>query len=84
MSTPLSDALFTLAALAIVIAQAMILRSTRRGMRHGPHGSSSALEWTYAILPAVALVVLLAWTWRTMRENVVHLEVRPAASGPVS
>lgn len=84
MSTPLSDALFTLAALAIAIAQVMILRSTRRGMRNGPHGSSSALEWSYAILPAVVLVVLLAWTWRTMRENVVHFEVRPSASGPIS
>jgi hypothetical protein len=84
MSTPLSDALFTLAALAIGIAQLMILRSTRRGMRHGPHGASSALEWSYAVLPALALVVVLAWTWRTMRENVVHFEVRPSSSGPVS
>ncbi|MFI5244000.1 MAG: hypothetical protein ACHQQR_02160 [Gemmatimonadales bacterium] len=84
MSTPLSDALFTLAALAIGIAQLMILRSTRRGMQHGPRGASSALEWSYAILPALALIVVLAWTWRTMRENVVHFEVRPSSSGPVS
>jgi heme/copper-type cytochrome/quinol oxidase subunit 2 len=84
MSTPLSVALFTLAALAIVIAQVMILRSTRRGMRHGPRGASSVLEWTYAVLPALALIVMLAWTWRTMRENVVHFELRPGASGPIS
>lgn len=84
MSTPLSDTLFTLAALAIAIAQLMILRSTRRGMRHGPRGAASALEWAYAILPALGLIVVLAWTWRTMRETVVHLEVRPGASGPVS
>jgi heme/copper-type cytochrome/quinol oxidase subunit 2 len=84
MSTPLSDTLFTLAALAIVIAQVMILRSTRRGMRHGPRGASSALEWTYAVLPALVLIVMLAWTWRTMRENVVHFEVRPTSSGPAS
>jgi hypothetical protein len=84
MSTPLSDALFALAALAIVIAQLMILRSTHRGMQHGPRGASSALEWSYAILPALALIVVLAWTWGTMRENVVHFEVRPSSSGPVS
>jgi hypothetical protein len=87
MSTPISDALFALfalAALAMAIAQLMILRSTRRGMQHGPRGASSALEWTYAILPALALIVVLAWTWRTMRENVRHFEVRPSASGSIS
>jgi hypothetical protein len=84
MSTSLSDVLFTLAALAIAVAQLMILRSTRRGMRRGPRGASSALEWSYAILPALALAAVLAWTWRTMHENVVRFEPRPAVSGPVS
>ena len=83
MSTPLSDALFVLAALAITIAQVMVFRSTRRGMRHDPRGAGSTLEWTYAVLPAVGLVVLLAWTWHVMHANVVHVEVLPRQGGPV-
>lgn len=83
MSTPLSDALFVVAALTIAIAQVMVFRSTRRGMQQGTRGAGSTLEWTYAILPAVGLAVLLAWTWHVMHANVVHLEVLPRPGGSV-
>lgn len=81
MATPLSDLLFWFAALAIVIAQLMILRSTRRGMRHRPRGSVWALEWSYALLPALALVVVLVFTWRTMHPSVIRLHAPPAVPG---
>lgn len=80
MTSEISTELFVTASAAIVIAQVMILRSTRRGMRHGPRDTTSLLEWTYAVLPAVALVVVLAWTWRTMQPSVAVSGPRPVAS----
>jgi len=58
--------MFAVAATAIVVAQYFILRSTRRGMAFGGRRAAPLLEWMYAIVPALALVVVLAWTWRTM------------------
>jgi hypothetical protein len=66
MSTALTDALFAAAATAIVVAQLFILRSTRRGMALGGRRGAPVLEWLYAIVPALALLAVLAWTWRTM------------------
>lgn len=72
MATPLADAIFWIAAVAIVIAQLLILRSTRRGMRHGAGGGGSVIEWAYAIVPALALVVLLLLTWQTMHPGTIQ------------
>lgn len=66
MPTPLADFLFWAATCIIAVAQVLILRSTRRGMRAGPPGSGSLLEWTFAVLPALCLAALLFWTWHTM------------------
>ena len=84
MSSVLSDALFAIAALTIALAQVMILRSTRRGMQQGPRGAAPALEWVYAILPALALIVVLAWTWRTMHPNIERVESRASAASAAS
>ncbi len=80
MATPLAALLFWLATLGIAIAQLMILRSTRRGMRLTPRGGAWALEWTYALLPALALVVVLIFTWRTMHPAVIRFETPPGAA----
>jgi hypothetical protein len=81
MPTPLAELLFSAAAAVIVVTQALILRSTRRGMRLGPPGSGSLLEWTFAVVPALCLVATLLWTWRVMHPDTVRVEGRAPAIG---
>ncbi|MCC7195354.1 MAG: hypothetical protein IT356_07355 [Gemmatimonadaceae bacterium] len=80
MATQLADILFVILAAAIVVSQALILRSTARGMRHGIPGDRVALEWAYAIIPAVALAALLVATWAAMHPATVDVRgVAPVA-----
>lgn len=83
MATKLADILFVIIAVAIAMSQWFILRSTARGMRHeGTQRATAgpALEWTYAIVPAVALVFLLLFSWRAMHPAAVNVQgVAPAA-----
>ena len=81
MATTLADVLFWTAAVAIGVSQLLILRSTHRGMRAGAATRRSALEWSYAVVPAVALVLVLVWTWRTMHDGTVRFETVTPASG---
>jgi hypothetical protein len=81
MPTPIAEFLFWAAAAVIVVAQVMILRSTRRGMTLGPPGSGSALEWAFAIVPAVCLVGLLYWTWHTMHAGTFNFDAKTPAAG---
>jgi hypothetical protein len=80
MATAFSESLFWLAVIAIAIAQFLILRSTRRGMRRAPGGSRSVLEWGYAVLPGVALTLMLVWTWHTMHTVTARLDVPPPSA----
>jgi heme/copper-type cytochrome/quinol oxidase subunit 2 len=68
MPLPYADVLFWVAVVATVVAQFFILRSTARGMRvaTGRTGGQAALEWMWAVLPAVSLIALFLWTWRTI------------------
>ncbi len=93
MATPLADVLFYIVAALIGVSQALILLSTARGMQHGPDAAaepsrtgivpgprSAALEWTYAIVPAIGLAVLLVFAWRTMHPASMQVEgVTPPA-----
>ena len=83
MATTLADILFVIIAVAITVSQWFILRSTARGMRHeGAQRATAgpALEWTYAIVPAVALMFLLLFSWRAMHPAAVKVQgVAPAA-----
>jgi len=74
VATQLADTLFAVLAIAIVISQAFILRSTARGMRHAGQATRPALEWTYAIVPAIALVALLIFSWSAMHPDVVNVQ----------
>ena len=74
MASGLANFVFWIAAVAIVCAQIFILRSTRRGMRLGPPGSGSWLEWTYAVLPVIAVAVLLVFTWRAMHPDTFRVD----------
>jgi hypothetical protein len=69
-------ALFWTCAVLIVVSQLMILRSTRRAQRGlGGAARTGALEWAFAIGPAIALAVLLLATWRAATRPPV-MEVR--------
>jgi hypothetical protein len=81
MPTPIAEFLFWAAAAVIVVAQLLILRSTRRGMKLGPPGSGSAREWAFAIVPALCLAVLLAWTWHSMHSGTVNFQAKAPAAG---
>jgi hypothetical protein len=82
MPTPIAEFIYWAAAAVIVIAQLLILRSTRRGMTIGPPGSRSALEWTFAVLPAICLAAVLVWTWHTMHAGTFSFESKaPAGVG---
>jgi hypothetical protein len=77
MPSLLAAALFWIAAVSAVVAQVMILRSTRRALRAGG-GRSPVLEWGFAIAPALALGLLLAFSWRAaMRTPVIEVEFTP-------
>lgn len=77
MATSLADLLFYACAGAIVVAQLLILVSTARGIREARSrgvGASIPLEWAYAVVPALALLALIAWTWLAMHPHAVHVE----------
>lgn len=79
MAGPLADLFFGAAVLATVVAHWFILRSTVRGMRSGT-AARGAWEWVWAFLPALSLVVLFAFTWRTMHPT--SLTIQLPANGP--
>jgi hypothetical protein len=74
MPTTIAEILFWTAATVIIVAQFFILRSTRRGMKFGPAGSGSALEWAFAVVPAICLIGLLFWTYHTMHAGTFNFE----------
>jgi hypothetical protein len=91
VATTLSDTIFAVCAIAIAVSQGFILRSTKRGMTYaGTHPDAArpdtprraALEWLYAIAPALALAALLAFSWLAMHPDSVRVRgVAPSATG---
>jgi hypothetical protein len=81
MPTPIAEFLFWTATAVIVVSQFLILRSTRRGMKVGPPGSGSALEWAFAIVPALCLAGLLFWTWHAMHAGTFHFNATTPPAG---
>lgn len=81
MAGPLADIFFAVAVLATVVAHWFILRSTLRGMRAGGAERRGVWEWIWAGLPALALVVLFVFTWRTMHPDSITFRL-PADRPP--
>jgi hypothetical protein len=78
----LAALLFWSALLAAVVAQVMILRSTRRVLRAGAP-RTPGLEWAFALLPALALAAVLVLSWRAaMRPPAVEVTLPAAAGAP--
>lgn len=83
MSQPLAETIFWIAALACIVAELAILRSSFA--QTGANSSSlvpvssrrTELAWT--MVPAVALVVLLVFTWNEMKAANAHRHPAPGA-----
>ena len=77
MNQPLAEAIFWIAAVACVVAELAILRSTYAARRVEKSdlvpSASRGGEITWAIIPAVMLVFLLAVTWRRIEAREAHM-----------
>jgi heme/copper-type cytochrome/quinol oxidase subunit 2 len=79
MNQPLAEALFWIAAVACVVAEIAILRSTYAARRVEKSdlvpSASRGGEITWAIIPAIMLAFLLAATWRRIEARETHMEM---------
>jgi hypothetical protein len=79
MSQPLAEIIFWIATVACVIAELAILRSTfaaRRATKSELVPSSSPRsELAWAIIPAVALVLVLTATWQRIEARDSHMKM---------
>lgn len=72
MPSPVAPVVFWAAVLCCIVAEVAIVRSTARVHVRGGEPSSPlpplrrAAEVTWAVLPALVLAGVLAWTWREM------------------
>jgi heme/copper-type cytochrome/quinol oxidase subunit 2 len=74
VATLLADLLFAVVAGAIAVAQVMIFRSTARALRQAPADQRTGREWAYAIVPAVALAIVLVFAWQAMHPTTIQVE----------
>jgi heme/copper-type cytochrome/quinol oxidase subunit 2 len=79
MNQPLAEIIFWIAAVACVIAEIAILRSTfasRRGNKSELVPASSPRgEIAWAVIPAIALIVVLTATWRQIEARQSHRQM---------
>ena len=74
------NSIFWLALALAIVSQVMILRSTVRAMRAAASNRARrGIEWAYAVVPAIALVVSLVATWHASRDRLTHLEMEAKA-----
>ena len=77
MNQPLAETIFWIAALACVIAEIAILRSTYAPRRVEKSelvpSSSRGVEITWAVIPAIMLAFLLTGTWRRIEAREAHM-----------
>lgn len=77
MPAPLLAAIFWVAVVAVVVSQAMILRSTARVLRAAVP-QRPLVEWGFAVGPALVLVAVLYFSWQAaMRPATIEVEVTP-------
>jgi heme/copper-type cytochrome/quinol oxidase subunit 2 len=73
------------AVVLVVLSQALILRSTVRAMRNSASARARRrIEWAYAIVPAVALMVVLVATWQAASEHRTRLDLEAKANQTVA
>ena len=72
-----SSVLFWIATALVIVGQVMILRSTVRAIRGSPSASARrAIEWAYAVVPVILLVVVSLLTPPTDPTRVARFYVR--------
>jgi heme/copper-type cytochrome/quinol oxidase subunit 2 len=65
----------------VAVSQVMILRSTVRAMRAAESEQARrGIEWAYAVVPAIALVLVLVVTWQAASDHASRLEMEAKAS----
>ena len=80
MPLPLPAILWLSIAL-VAVSQVMILRSTVRAMRAAESEQARrGIEWAYAVVPAIALVLVLVVTWQAASDHASRLELDAKAS----
>lgn len=86
MNQPLAEAIFWIGALACVVAEVMILRSSFAATRENKSAlvptASRGSELAWAILPAVLLAVLLAATWNRVQARSAHMRMNHPGMDP--
>ncbi|MGH7650795.1 MAG: hypothetical protein ACREMS_03030 [Gemmatimonadaceae bacterium] len=79
MSQPVAEAIFWIAALMCLAAEIAVLRATylARGANKSAlvPAAPRGREITWAIIPAIALVVLLAATWQRIEARGAHMQM---------
>lgn len=79
MNQPLAEAIFWIAAIACIIGELMILRSSFAVKRESKSDlvptASRGGELAWAIIPALGLCVLLLVTWRRVDARGQHLRM---------
>jgi hypothetical protein len=82
MPAALIAALFWTAVVAVIVAQVMILRSSARVLRAATP-AHPALEWAFAVGPALVLALVLVLSWRAaMRPPTIEVDL-PAVPGEI-
>jgi heme/copper-type cytochrome/quinol oxidase subunit 2 len=81
MNQPLADAIFWIAAIACVIAEIAILRSTYVARTVEKSSLVPAArqggEIAWAVIPALALSALLIFTWQRVQTRGAHRDTMP-------
>lgn len=79
MNQPAAEAIFWIAALACVIGELMILRSsfavTRKAQSDLVPSAPRSGELAWAIIPAIGLAVLLFFTWQRVDARNAHMQM---------
>jgi heme/copper-type cytochrome/quinol oxidase subunit 2 len=79
MIQPLAEAIFWIAALACVVAEIAILRSTYEARRVEKSdlvpSASRGGEITWAVIPAIMLAFLLTATWQRIEARQTHMKM---------
>jgi heme/copper-type cytochrome/quinol oxidase subunit 2 len=79
MNQPLAETIFWIAAVACVIAEAAILRSTFAAQRANRSelvpASPRSGELAWAVVPALALCALLIMTWQRIQARESHMDM---------
>ena len=79
MNQPLAGTIFWIAAVACVIAEAAILRSTFMGQRASRSElvpvSPKSGELAWAVIPVLALCAVLSATWRRIEARQSHVQI---------